>query len=446
MSAIATVLAAMGHQVTGSDLKDSAALERPRAVGVGVHVGHDAANLGDVDAVTISTAVPAANPEVVAARAAGDPGAAPGRDPGRHRRHPAARRGGRHPRQDDHVVDARPVLVEAGLHPSFIIGGDVNEIGTGAVWDAHPGEPFVVEADESDGTFLELARRDVVVTNVEPDHLEHYGGFERVGRRLRPLRAATRPASAWSAPTTRAAPRWPPTDRGASPTGSDRGCDCRMVDCWTRAGAAPRFAVRPRRRRRSARSRLAVPGVHNARNARRAGDGRRAGRAVRRRGARPGPLRRGGPPLAVPGEADGITFIDDYAHLPTEVRRRARHRPRRRLGAGRVVFQPHRYSRTASLWPTSPTPSAGADLLVVTDVYPAGEAPRPGVTGKLIVDAVLDAHPWRAWPGSPPGATSSPTWPASCAPATCASRWAPATSPSLPDEVIGRRRRSPPTG
>ena len=177
MSAIAGVLAAMGHRVSGSDLKGGPALDRLAAQGVAVAVGHDAANLpDDVDLVAVSTAIPPTNPEVVAAGARGVPvlrratvlGAiAATRD--------AVAVAGTHGKTTTSSMLAL-VLVEAGLRPSFIIGGDVNEIGSGAAWD--DGGLFVVEADESDGTFLELPRHAAVITNVEPDHLEHYGSWE----------------------------------------------------------------------------------------------------------------------------------------------------------------------------------------------------------------------------------------------------------------------------
>ncbi len=149
MSAIATVLAEMGKRVTGSDLKDSAALRRLEAVGVEVHVGHGPDRVGDVDAIAISTAVAPTNPEVVAARARGIP---------------VLRRAellaaicatrqtvavaGTHGKTTTSSMLAL-MLVEGGVHPSFLVGGDLNEVGGGAVWDgAHPEAPFVVEADE----------------------------------------------------------------------------------------------------------------------------------------------------------------------------------------------------------------------------------------------------------------------------------------------------------
>ncbi|MGH9097856.1 MAG: Mur ligase domain-containing protein, partial [Acidimicrobiales bacterium] len=178
MSAIAMVLATMGHTVTGSDLKDSSVTERLRAAGIAVAVGHQAANLGDAEVVTRSSAVSDRNPEVAEAVRRGIPV---------YRRAEALaaiaalRRclavAGTHGKTTTASMLAL-MLVEAGVRPSFIIGGEVNEIGTNAVWD--DGDWLVVEADESDGTFLALQPEIAIVTNVEADHLDHYGSFDGV--------------------------------------------------------------------------------------------------------------------------------------------------------------------------------------------------------------------------------------------------------------------------
>ncbi|MEZ5140905.1 MAG: UDP-N-acetylmuramate--L-alanine ligase [Acidimicrobiales bacterium] len=391
MSAIASVLAAMGHRVSGSDLKDSPGLDRLRADGVDVVVGHDAANVGDaVELVTISTAVPATNPEVRAAEGRGLPVL---------RRADvlaaiAATRAtvavaGTHGKTTTSSMLAL-VLVEAGLHPSFIIGGEVNEIGSGAVWDH--GEWFVVEADESDGTFLELPRRAAIVTNVEPDHLEHWGGveglyaaFDRfVGETDGPVVMCADDAEA-----ARLAAR-----HGAVTYGTADGADYRMVGLES-SRQGTRFAVE-HEGVEVGRVSLPLTGEHNARNACAAMVmglqlGASADAAARALASFAGVARR----FQYRGEAAGATFVDDYAHLPTEVR--AALAAARDGGWSRIVcvFQPHRYSRTAALWPEFADAFGDADVLAVTDVYPSGEAPRPGISGKLVADAVLDAHPWR---------------------------------------------------
>ena len=176
MSAIASVLASMGHRVSGSDLKSSKALDRLVDQGVRVAVGHRADQLADAEVVAVSTAIGADNPEVVAARAQGLPVLRRSEVLSaitRLRRTISV--AGTHGKTTTSSMLA-VVLAEAALDPSFIIGGDVNQIGSGAVWS--DGEWFVVEADESDGTFVELATEVAVVTNVEADHHAHYGGFD----------------------------------------------------------------------------------------------------------------------------------------------------------------------------------------------------------------------------------------------------------------------------
>jgi UDP-N-acetylmuramate--alanine ligase len=390
MSAIAEVLVAMGHRVSGSDLKASAALDRLRVLGVEVAVGHDAANLPEgVEVVAVSTAIPETNPEVVAARGAGVvvarraevlPAIA------------ATRRtvavAGTHGKTTTSSMLAL-VLVEAGARPSFIIGGDVNEIGSGAVWDE--GELFVIEADESDGTFLELPRQAAVVTNVEPDHLEHHGSWEGLQRAFARFAAETDGpvvACADDEGSARLAEQV-----GAITYGTAEGARHRLVDVRTGRGGI-RFGLTDGDELLGE-VRLPVPGLHNARNAAAAlvtgmavGASFEAGaRALARFG---GVARR----FEHRGEVDGVTFVDDYAHLPTEVA--AALEAAGEGGWGRVVcvFQPHRFSRTEALWPEFADSFVGADVLAVTDVYPSGEAPRPGVSGKLVVNAVLDAHPW----------------------------------------------------
>jgi len=388
MSAIATVLVAMGHHVSGSDLRSSPPLERLRARGAVVSVGHRAENVGDVELVTVSTAVPAGNPEVAEARRRGIPVL---------RRAQilagicATRRtvavAGTHGKTTTSSMLAL-VLREGGLQPSFIVGGELNEIGAGALWDK--GEWLVVEADESDGTFLELPAEVAVVTSVEPDHLEHHGSFDAlVDAFSRFLGAAPGPRVVCADDPVAAslAPI-----HGATTYGTSAGADYRMVGLETgRSGAG--FAV-DHHGSRLALVELPVPGAHNARNACAALVtglllGVEEAEAVRALERFAGVARR----FQFRGERGGVSFVDDYAHLPGEVGpvlAAARSGGWRRVVA---VFQPHRYSRTAALWRDFADAFVDADIVVVTDVYAAGEPPRPGVSGLLIVNAVLDAHP-----------------------------------------------------
>jgi UDP-N-acetylmuramate--alanine ligase len=390
MSAIGSVLAAMGHRVSGSDLKESAGLERLRAEGVDVYIGHTTDNLrADLDYVTISTAIPERNLEVIAARERGIPvlrradmlGAIA-----------ATRRtvavAGTHGKTTTASMLAL-VLTQADMHPSFIIGGDVNEIGSGAIWS--DGEWFVVEADESDGTFVELPSEAVVLTNVEPDHLEFHGSYEAllvafdrflVGASGPKLVCADDEVSAQLGDA-----------HGAHTYGTSPSAEFRMEDlALGRWGASFQLA---RNGEPVGVVELPLAGVHNARNACAAvamgmllGAPFEAARAALAKFG--GVARR----FEYRGEVDGITFIDDYAHLPTEAA--AALAAARSGGWRRVVcvFQPHRYSRTASLWRDFGDAFVDADVVAITDVYAAGETPRPGVSGKLVVQSVLDAHPW----------------------------------------------------
>lgn len=390
MSAIADVLARMGHTVSGSDLKPSANLERLSGLGVRVHVGHDSSLVDNVDAVAISTAVPGRDPEVRAAREAGT--AVLSRAEvltAIVATRQAIAVAGTHGKTTTSSMLAL-ILVEAGLHPSFIVGGELNEIGTGAAWDV--GEWLVVEADESDGTFLQLGAEAAIVTSVEPDHLEHYGGVQGMVEAFERFLAQTPSAKVVCAddPLANRLGR----AHGAVTYGTAGDADYRMVDLQSgRDGTS--FTLRRDAQGSSVGDvHLPVPGQHNARNA--AGAAVMAleigvpfepiARALSHYG---GVARR----FQFRGESNGVTFVDDYAHLPTEVR--AALATAKDGGWRRVVcvFQPHRYSRTQALAPDFADAFVDADQLVVTDVYPAGEAPRPGITGKLIVNAVLDAHP-----------------------------------------------------
>jgi len=393
MSAIATVLAAMGHQVSGSDLKDSNGLHRLAAAGVDVHVGHDAALVDAADLVAISTAIPPRNPEVRAAK---------------ERHIPVVRRAeilgaiaatrrciavsGTHGKTTTSSMLAL-VLVEAQLEPSFIIGGELNEIGGGAVWD--DGDWFVVEADESDGTFVELPAEHVIVTNVEADHLDYYGTLNAIRAAFdRFLDAPGIKVVCADDPTSAELGR----AHGAVLYGTSDGATVRIDRAHTERSGATFDVVRGGTRLGTVQ--LPVPGLHNVRNATAAitmalelGVPFDVCRVALARYA--GVARR----FQFRGTAGGVTFVDDYAHNPGKV---AAVLEAARAGGWRrvvCVFQPHRYSRTQALAGAFGPSFDDADVVVVMDVYGAGEAPRPGVTGKLIVDAILEHRPWKrvAW-------------------------------------------------
>jgi len=433
MGAIAHVLHTMGHTVTGSDLKGGPLLERLRVDGMTMHVGHDPEHVGDAELVAISTAIPDRNPEVKAARDADIPVL---------RRSDllpaisAQRRtivvAGTHGKTTTSSMLAM-ALVESGFDPSFIIGGDVNEIGTGAVWS--DGDWFVIEGDESDRTFLSLGAEVAIITNVEPDHLETYGND--------PSKLHEAFVGFAQAATTRV---YCADDEGARAVsaeapgvtyGTAADADYRMVSVERdrssvsfdieHDGAIVASVVLP------------TPGMHNARNAAAAvvasivigAEPADAARALGRFG---GVARR----FEFRGVVDEITFVDDYAHLPTEVEAALE-----AAGDGAwdrivCVFQPHRYSRTAALWRDFARSFDRADTVVVTDIYSSGETPRPGVTGKLVVDAVLDANPWAsvAWM---PRLEDTASWlEAKLRPGDLCLTLGAGDLTGLPDQVIGR--------
>src|SRR4051812_2600008 len=257
MSAIASVLAAMGHRVSGSDASPSAVLDRLRDGGIDVHAGHDPSSVASAECVVVSTAIPADDAEVVAARDAGIPvvrRADALAAIASQRRTVAV--SGTHGKTTTSAMLA--VLLDgAGTAPSFIVGADIASLGRAAAWQA--GEWFVVEADESDGTFLALDAEAVLVTNVEPDHLDHWGSFDALCEAFRTfLERASGPrvvcaddpiASAMAAAVG-----------GCTTYGTSDAADLHITDVQTdRDGARFSFDGRP--------VELRAPGLHNVRNA-----------------------------------------------------------------------------------------------------------------------------------------------------------------------------------
>ncbi|MGH8999320.1 MAG: UDP-N-acetylmuramate--L-alanine ligase, partial [Acidimicrobiia bacterium] len=392
MSGIATVLARLGHQVSGSDLKSWRGLERLRLLGVDVHIPHDGASLPErLVAVVVSTAIPASNPEVVAARERGVPVL---------RRSDAlaaivARRrtvaiSGTHGKTTTSTMTTL-IWRAAGWHPSFLIGGEPNEVGSNAAFDE--GEWLVVEADESDGTFTEIAPEAVVLTNVEPDHLDHYGDFSALES------ACARYLAAAPGPRVACADD-PVAARLAAEVGGvvTYGCvpeAAYRIEGYRGMRAGSRFAL-THGGGLVGELDVSAPGLHNARNA--AGAAAVAlecgvpFEAVRTAlGRFAGVARR----FQFQGEVGGVHLVDDYAHLPGEIK--ATLAAAAEGGWSRIVavFQPHRYSRTARLWRDFGDAFGHADVVVLTDVYAAGEAPQPGVSGRLVLRAVCEADPRR---------------------------------------------------
>jgi UDP-N-acetylmuramate--alanine ligase len=387
MRNLAKLFLARGIGVSGSDMKDSAGLDELRTAGAKVWVGHDASRLGDPDAIVISSAIPIENVELVEARRRGLPVwaraqalAASAAD----RKEIAV--AGTHGKTTTTAMIAL-VLDRAGLDPTYVIGGDPNESGSGA--HAGDGDLFVTEADESDGSFL-LGRPAIgVVTNVEVDHVDFYpGGIEEIEAAFTAF--ADRCGHVVVASDDPGARR--AVAASGSPTigyGVSEETDVRLeVSSPGPGGARGSILVDGTTHELG----LGVDGVHNLLNATAAVAvaglvGVPAERAVEALGGFAGVHRR----FEQRGSVRGAAFYDDYGHVPTELavtldvaRRTA---PDRLI----AVFQPHRYSRTQALWRELGHSLVEADVIVVTDVYGAAQDPIPGVTGKLVVEGIADA-------------------------------------------------------
>jgi UDP-N-acetylmuramate--alanine ligase len=388
MSAIARVLLARGIRITGSDLKDSPGLQGLRQAGATVFAGHRAQHVGTADAVVVSSAIPRNNPEVRAATRKGIPVMARAQVLAalmRERRGVAV--SGTHGKTTTTSMIS-VVLAKAGRDPTFLVGGDLNEIGSNA--QAGRGEIFVAEADESDGTFLLLRPQIAVITNVEPDHLDFYSGEAEIEAAFALFAAnAHTVVTCWDDPGVRRSLEGTTTPLLRYGRGEDVDVIVRSVEL---SSGGSRSVVEIEGSPIG--MELSVPGVHNVLNATaalcvaslldvpipEAAGALRSFRGVRRR-------------YEQRGMARGATFVDDYAHHPSEVA--AVLEAARIDGHHRVVvvFQPHRYSRTEALWREFGNSLRVADLVVLTDVYGAGETPIPGVTGKLLVEAVTEAAP-----------------------------------------------------
>jgi UDP-N-acetylmuramate--alanine ligase len=389
MSGIAEVLANLGYTVQGSDVADSPNVKRLRDKGIAIAIGHKAENLNAAEVVVVSSAIRRDNPELVAARAS---------------RRPVVRRAemlaelmrlkrcvaiaGTHGKTTTTSLVAG--LLEAGqFDPTVINGGIINAYGTNARLGT--GEWMVVEADESDGTFLKLPADVAIVTNIDPEHLDHFKTFDAVQDAFKafvenvPFYGFAVMCSDHPVVQTMVGAGRPPrhhTGRTAA--------DVRLVDldrAATASASACCFATAEARHRVSGLS-LPMPGRHNALNA-------TAVVAVARLGIPDGASARRSRISAAsrrsPAPAPGVTVFDDYGHHPVEIA--AVLKAARESTSGQViaVVQPHRYTRLQSLFEQFCTCFNDADAVIVAHVYPAGEAPIDGVDRDHFV-AGLRAH------------------------------------------------------
>ncbi len=397
MSGIAKVLLAKGFSVTGSDIKDSPNIVSLRKLGAKIVIGHNKDNISGADVIVISSAIKSNNVELQAAQ---------------ERNNLILKRAemvalmaegsnniavsGTHGKTT--TTSMISVLLEsAGLDPTFLIGGELNDIGSNAKFGR--GEDFIIEADESDSSFLFLKPNLAVITNIEEDHLDHFESLDDI------MSAFSKFVSLISGDGNLVIFSEHPNNlslidqvRGwESPPnvvtyGFEKSCDYRATEIELKTfGSAFRVVFEGEK---SCLIELSVPGLHNVANALAAFSvGRILGIDMGKIAAGlkgfSGVKRR----FQLLGTFKGAFFVDDYAHHPSEVEATLKSAKSGEWTKIFCVFQPHRYSRTKSLSERFGLSFADADRIIITDVYGAGETAQPGVTGKLIADAILKNDP-----------------------------------------------------
>ncbi len=389
MSGIAEVLHKNGHEVTGSDLKESPYTRRLKEAGVTVYVGHAASQVAEAEQVVISTAIPSTNPALLEAHRRSIPvvprAAALSRILAGGRSIAVA---GTHGKTTTTSMTTH-ALKSLGESPTALIGGELNDIGSNVV--AGGSDLFVAEADESDRSLLYLDPLAAIVTNVEFDHPDFYSSLDDVISTFEKFITAL------------------PPDGHLVTCADDANClqlaglaPCPVTTYGLAGGAlrarilSPNSYVLVEDGEEQGVVELGVAGRHNVLNSLAAAGvarwlGHDAYEAAASLGSFSGVRRR----FQLKGERREIRVVDDYAHHPTELSATLEVARTTRQPEGRViaVFQPHRYTRTRTLHREFGEALTAADAVLVTDVYGAGEMPQPGVSGKLIVDAVCESHP-----------------------------------------------------
>lgn len=397
MSGIARILRSHGHTVTGSDLRPSPLTERLESLGVTVHSGHDAGHVGDAGLVVYTSAAHADNPELVEAQRRGIPTLKRAEMVARlmeGKRTVAV--AGSHGKTTTTSLIAF-ILWRADLSPTFMLGGEMVNLDTNAL----PGDGpyFVVEADEFDAAFLNYRPDIALVTNIEPDHLDYYGTFERLVETFRRFLSQVKPdgyiVACGDDPALQAVISESVGDDANLPVhvvsyGLHTPCDWQAENISTKGVYGSTFVVKSHGEVFGT-FETRLPGAHNVSNALGAiAVGSILG--LRAEEMRPaiaefsGVRRR----FELVGEAAGVTVIDDYAHHPTEVQATlaaARERfPDRRLVC---LFQPHTYSRTRYLLDGFRTCFAGCDLLLIAETYAAREEPSAGMSAQELTEAIV---------------------------------------------------------
>jgi UDP-N-acetylmuramate--alanine ligase len=397
MSGIAELLANLGYLVSGSDEKRSPTTDRLASLGVRVEVGHDAAYVGEADVVVVSSAVRPTNPEVREAARRQIP-VIPRAEMLAElmRLRYAIAVAGAHGKTTTTSMIA-VALERAGLDPTVVIGGRLSAFGSNA--RLGKGELMVAEADESDRSFLKLFPTIAVITNIDHEHLENYGGFEDLQQAFVDFanRVPFYGAVVACADDGNLAAVLPRMTRRVTTYGLEAAhADLSAIDIVL--GPFTVVATVTRRARRAGadaaaavtlgKLALQVPGRHNLQNALAAvAVGLELGLPFERVAAGLHEFRGAERRFEVHGEAGGVLVVDDYGHHPTEIAAvlaAARQLNRRIV----VAFQPHRFSRTFALMKAFGPALAGADHIVLTDIYSAGEDPIPGVTIDALAAAI----------------------------------------------------------
>ncbi len=407
MSGIARILLGMGHKVTGSDLRDTAAVATLRELGATIYIGHDEAHLGNPDTVVVTSALWPTNPEYLLAKERGIPVI--------HRsqalaylttKHRLIAVAGAHGKTTSTGMVITGLL-GMGVDPSFVNGGVIESEGTSARWGAS--DLFVIEADESDGSFLHYDTAISLITNVDPDHLDHYGSLEAFEAEFAKFAQGSKDFVVISSDDPGAVRVTKLIkDRKVITFGKAENADVRLTEIDA-SGPKVRFEISAAGQ--SFKVELLIPGEHNAINFAGAlavlvGLGFDAAKSVASIARFGGTERR----FELHGVERGVSVYDDFAHHPTEVTA-ALKGARAVVGNGRLitVFQPHLYSRTRLFAKEFAEALAASDETVVLDIYAAREDPEPGVTGALVSDAFLDknkVHYVAEWDDAPAVAAS----------------------------------------
>jgi UDP-N-acetylmuramate--alanine ligase len=396
MSGIARILIGLGHRVSGSDVRSSPNIVALESLGAKITIGHDGANIADADTVIVTSAIWPNNPEYLLANEKHIPVI--------HRSQALA-----------HLASQKRLVSVAGAHgkttstgmiitallglgqePSFVNGGVISELGASSA--SGKGELFVIEADESDGSFLHYDTSVALITNVDPDHLDHYGSIEAFHQVFADFANKSKELVVINSDDAGSVAVAKLVSKPMINFGESASSDVRVSDIVDNAQVSFNLSYK----NQTLASMLRIAGRHNAINAAGAvatlvGLGFDFEKALMEVAKFSGTERR----FELHGERRGVKVYDDFAHHPTEVAA-ALSGARAVVGRGKLVtvFQPHLYSRTRLFAQEFAQALAASDHVVLLDIYAAREDPEPGVTGELILNAFADQqriHYVKAW-------------------------------------------------